>query len=283
MVHEICRYIEEHASTPLTLRAIAKKSGYSASHLQRRFTAIIGSSPKTYQTAIRNQRLKQSLKHQESLGSAIYGAGFGSSSRVYEKLSTTLGMTPKQYRNGGSGLTIHYAMSKTRLGWMLLAAAERGICFLQFADDKNALIKELRGEFPNAELSGMPRTQNKLFSAWMRQLNDYLAGKLKTLNLPLDIRGTAFQKLVWDYLQTIPAGETRSYTDVAVAIGKPAAVRAVASACASNTIAIAIPCHRVIRGNGDLANYRWGLDRKRTLLDLELTGADRCSVPIRRL
>ena len=265
----MCRYIKEHASAPLTLSAIAKKSGYSADHLQRRFTAIIGSSPKTYQTAIRNRLLKQSLKNQERLGDAIYGAGFGSSSRVYEKLSTTLGMTPKQYRNGGRDLTIHYAVSKTKLGWMLLAAAERGICFLQFADDKPALIKELRAEFPNAALRVMPRTQEKLFSAWMRQLNGYLAGKLKTLDLPLDIRGTAFQKLVWDYLQTIPAGETRSYTDVAAGIGKPAAARAVASACARNTIAIAIPCHRVIRGDGDLTGYRWGTTRKRLLLDLE--------------
>ncbi len=269
VVHEISRYIERHAAAPLTLSAIAKKSGYSAAHLQRRFSAIVGSSPKVYQMAIRNRPLKRGLKLQKRVDDAIYDAGYGSHSRVYEKLSRTLGMTPTQYRAGGQGLQIHYATSDTPLGRIVIGATERGICCLHFADDRAALVKNLRAEFPNATLTPMPTAQRGNFSTWMRMLDAYLAGRSTTLELPLDIRGTAFQTLVWKYLQTIPAGQVRSYSEVANAIDKPAAVRAVASSCARNKISIVIPCHRVIRGSGDLAGYRWGLNRKRALLDLE--------------
>ena len=166
-------------------------------------------------------------------------------------------------------MRIHYAASKTTLGRVLIGATERGICFLQFADDARALRQELRAEFPNAQLKPMENAQKKAFSAWRQSLEAYLAGKSQTLELPLDIRGTAFQALVWKYLQTIPSGQVQSYSAIAKTIGKPSAARAVASACAANHIAIAIPCHRVVGGNGRLAGYRWGLRRKRRLLEWE--------------
>lgn len=269
VVQAMCRYIEQHADMPLPLVALAQKSGYSAAHLQRRFKALIGSSPKGYQSALRKERLKQRLQRQEPLGEAIYGAGYGSPSRVYERLGTTLGMTPKQYREGGRSLEIHYAAATTRLGRIGIGATARGICFLQFAPDRAALEQALRAEFPRAVLKPMEKTQRQAFAAWMRALNAYLAGHAKKLDLPLDIRGTAFQTLVWNYLQTIPAGTVQSYGNVAQAIGRPKAVRAVASACARNKVALIIPCHRVICGSGDLGGYRWGLGRKRALLALE--------------
>ena len=269
VVHEICRYIEARADASLPLAALAKRSGYSATHLQRRFTAIVGSSPKAYQSAIRTRQLKRGLKLKRRLDEAIHDAGYGSPSRVYEKLATSFGMTPKQYRDGGRRVQIHYATCATRLGRMLIGATARGICLLQFADAGTKLVEALRAEFPNAELIPMPKTRDREFAAWMRSLDAYLVGQSDKLDLPLDIRGTAFQVLVWNYLQTIPSGTTQSYGAVAKAIGRPAAVRAVASACARNKIALTIPCHRVIRGTGELGGYRWTLDRKRALLELE--------------
>jgi len=269
VVHELCRYIGVHLDETITLAHIAARSGYSAAHIQKAFTASVGSSPKVYQAALRNKRFKQNLSSDAELSGVIYETGYSSPSRVYEKLAQNIGMTPRQYRDGGRAVVIHYATSHTSLGTVLIAATERGICFLHFGDSEQALLAALKSEFPKAQLNAMPTSGNEQFSVWIAALGDYLDHKKSLAALPLDIRGTAFQIAVWRFLQSIPEGEVRSYTDVAHAIGKPKAVRAVASACAHNGVALLIPCHRVLRGDGDLAGYRWGLERKRTLLDLE--------------
>lgn len=269
VVHTVCRYIEDHVDKTISLAQIAKKSGYSEAHIQKSFINIVGSSPKAYQHGLRQQKLKHELKSAANVADGIYGVGYGSPSRVYEKLASNIGMTPKQYRKGGETVTIHYAESMTSLGCTMIGATERGICFLQFGKNKSLLLKALHGEFPSATIEPMPKASEKQFMQWMGALNAYLDKKQKLKDLPLDIRGTAFQMMVWRYLQTIPAGEIRSYSEVAQAIGKPTAIRAVASACARNRIGIAIPCHRVLRGDGQLAGYRWGLERKRALIALE--------------
>ena len=272
VVYALCRYIETHADETIPLARIAVKSGYSAAHIQKAFIAIVGSSPKAWQASVRCQRLKDGLKQAANVTDAIYGAGYSSSSRVYEKLSSTIGMTPLQYRNGAEKISLYYASAVTRLGVTMIAATERGICFLQFSEEEQQLLAELCKEFPGAIILPMPDSALVQFREWIEALNLYLDQKKSLEHLPLDIRGTAFQMLVWRYLQTIPSAEVRSYTEVAKAIGKPKAVRAVASACASNRIAIAVPCHRVLRGDGQLAGYRWGVERKRMLLDSERIG-----------
>ena len=199
-------------------------------------------------------------------------AGFGSGSRVYERASTRLGMTPGQYRKGGAGVEISWATTSTALGLLMMAATDRGLCSIQMGDSERVLLRQLTAEFPNAVITPMqPRSKapRNQFRAWMLALAAHLEKSQALPELPLDIRGTAFQMQVWNYLLRIPAGELRSYTEVAQAIGRPAAVRAVASACAKNRIAIIVPCHRVIRGDGGLGGYRWGLARKRTLIEQE--------------
>ncbi len=268
-VQSLCRYIETHSHETIDLAQLEKKSGYSAAHIRKAFIAAIGCSPKAYQAGLRQQKLKVSLKNAPTLSDAIYDSGYGSSSRVYEKLDQTLGMTPHQYRKDGDNITIHYTAAMTRLGHTMIAATARGICFLQFADEATFLLSTLEKEFPKATLEPMPLSGQPMFKQWIAALNNYLDSKKSLNTLSLDIRGTAFQILVWRYLQTIPSGTTQSYTDVAKAIAKPKAVRAVARACATNPIAIAIPCHRVLRGDGQLAGYRWGMKRKQQLLDHE--------------
>ena len=265
VVQEMRRYIEDHADEPLTLAAIARKSGYSAAHVQKAFTAQIGCSPKAYQAALRRQQLKSALKQGAPVSDAIYGAGYGSPSRVYEKLGQSIGMTPKQYRDGGKGVTIHYASGDTPVGTITLGATERGICFLQFGSG----AQDIREEFPNADVQPMPPTHREQFNAWMESINRHIQGRQAALDLPLDVHGTAFQLMVWRYLQTIPPGEIRSYKEVAQAIGKPDAIRAVGTACGRNNVSIIIPCHRVLRGDGNLGGYRWGLEHKRGLLAME--------------
>lgn len=265
VVAEIQNYIETHADETLTLDAIARKSGYSAAHLQKAFTAQVGSSPKAYQAALRRQQLKKELKAGAKVADAIYGSGYGSPSRVYEKLGQSIGMTPKQYREGGKGVSIYYKSGDTPTGAITIGATERGICFLQFGKGR----QDIQEEFPHATLVPMPQTHQAQFDAWMSAINAHISGKQKTMALPLDVHGTPFQLMVWRYLQTIPRGEVRSYKEVAQAIGKPDAVRAVGTACGRNNVSIIIPCHRVLRGDGDLAGYRWGLEYKRNLLALE--------------
>ena len=268
-IRNACELIAKNADQPLSLKQIASAVGMSAFHFQRTFKASIGLTPKEFHEAERVKKLKSGLKTGGSVTDAIYDAGFGSSSRVYERADTRLGMTPLQYRQGGRGLVISHATSKTPLGLLMIGATDRGICFIQFGDSEKKLGQQLVAEYPEASHAPMAKGQAATFDAWMRALAAYLEGSAVSLDLPLDVRGTAFQMRVWRYLQTIPHGDVQSYTEVARGIGQPRAVRAVAQACASNTIALAIPCHRVIRGNGELGGYRWGLARKRALIDRE--------------
>lgn len=269
VVHDLARHLSAHPEQALRLTELAKRAGYSAFHLQRNFKAIIGSTPKEYQTAARLRTLKQQLRSDASVSAAIYDAGFGSGSRVYEKADGQLGMTPSEYRAGGKGLTISYASGSTPLGLLMIGATDRGICFLQFGDSHDALAQELQRQFPASVTQPMPSGSKTQFNAWMEALKRHLRGLEPRLDLPLDVRGTAFQLIVWRYLQKLPYGEVRSYAEVAQAIGRPSAARAVARACASNNVALLIPCHRVVRGTGELGGYRWGLQRKRVLLDTE--------------
>lgn len=265
-IRALVREIERDPSQPLRLADLARRAGYSASHLQRSFTAITGSSPKAFQTAARMRVLKRGLRSPGSITAAIAEAGFGSTSRVYEKADSELGMTPSEYRNGGAGLTIGYATGRTSLGLVMIAATAKGICSLQFGGSERALVSALKREFPAAAFQPMPSGQEREFARWMSALNAHLNGSRPHPELPLDITGTAFQLLVWRYLRSIPYGAVQSYADVANGIGRPSAARAVARACASNRIAVLIPCHRVVRGTGEISGYRWGVTRKRTLL-----------------
>jgi AraC family transcriptional regulator of adaptative response/methylated-DNA-[protein]-cysteine methyltransferase len=275
VVHELARQIDANPEQAFRLTQLAKRAGYSPFHLQRNFKAIIGSTPKEYQTAARLRTLKQELRKDAPVSDAIYQAGFGSGSRVYEKADTQLGMTPSEYRSGGKGLTISYASGQTPLGLLMIGATDRGICFLQFGDNDRTLQAELRRQFPAAAVQPMPATHQEQFESWMAALKRHLRGLEPRLDLPLDVRGTAFQLIVWRYLQKVPYGEVRSYSEVAEAIGKPSAARAVARACASNSVALLIPCHRVVRGTGELGGYRWGVQRKRVLLDTERASSKR--------
>ncbi len=270
----LCRYIEENAGESLTLEHLGSEAGMSPAHLQRTFKAVVGVSPKQYLDNCRLQSFKASLRKGEGdVTGAIFDAGFGSLSRLYEKVDTHLGMTPMEYRAGGRGLEITYAAARTALGWLVLGATDRGLCFLQFGENERELVETLRKEYPAATLRAMPDPQPERFVNWMTALNRHLEGQAPDLHLPVHVRGTAFQMKVWRYLQSIPPGSVESYQEVAKAIGQPTAARAVARACASNVVALAIPCHRVIRGTGALGGYRWGLERKRVLLDRERTQA----------
>jgi AraC family transcriptional regulator of adaptative response/methylated-DNA-[protein]-cysteine methyltransferase len=268
-MRELCRHIEKHADEPLTLAELAKRASVSAFHLQRSFKALVGVSPKAYAEACRLKRFKSGLRSGKSVTEATYDAGFGSSSRVYERIDTRLGMTPRQYREHGAGVAISWATAETSLGRMMLAATDRGLCFIQFGADEAELADALRREYPRASIAPMSEAQRAIFDGWMSALSAHLEGHSREIELPLDIRGTAFQMKVWRYLQKIPYGEVQSYGEVAAGIGEPTAVRAVANACARNRLVVAVPCHRVIRGTGELGGYRGGVERKRTLIDLE--------------
>jgi AraC family transcriptional regulator, regulatory protein of adaptative response / methylated-DNA-[protein]-cysteine methyltransferase len=257
------------AAGRLDLAALAARAGLSRFHLQRRFKAVIGVTPREYGEACRMRRLKSELRQSQDVTEAVYAAGFGSSSRVYERADTRLGMTPNQYRRGGEGMAISYASAPTPVGLMMLAATDRGLCFLQFGESEQALAAALHGEYPAAQIAPMSAARGAEFREWMEALRQHLDGQRPQMDLPLDIRATAFQMRVWNYLQGIPYGQVRSYAQVAAGIGSPTAARAVARACASNTVALAIPCHRVIRGSGELGGYRWGLERKQALLSRE--------------
>ncbi len=271
-MQELCRHIAAHGDKTLTLEALAVKSDLSPFHLQRRFKAVIGVTPREYQEACRLQSLKSGLKGSSSVTEAIYDAGFNSSSRVYARADSRLGMTPRQYSRAGAALEISYADAKTPLGRLMIGATDRGICCIQFGESSGALLALLEKEFPGANLAPMDKKYKKQFDAWIAQLNKYLHGDTARLQLPLDIRGTVFQMKVWKYLQQMPPGTTQSYAAVAKGIGRPAAARAVAKACASNRIAILIPCHRVIRGDGSISGYKWGVARKEKLLAMEGPG-----------
>lgn len=272
----ICRTIEQQADQPLPLARLAAQAGLSPTHLQRRFKQALGISPRQYQEACRMQSFKQALRAGQPVTEALYAAGFGSSSRLYEKLDQQLGMTPSQYRSGGADLELSWACGDTDLGLVLMAATDRGLCFLQFGSSETALLEGLRQEFPLASVQPMASTQQPQFDAWMLALQQQLRGR-PGAKIPLDPKGTAFQQRVWRYLQQIPAGQTRSYAELAQALDQPRAARAVASACARNRIAVLIPCHRVIRGDGGMGGYRWGLERKQRLLSTEQSASSSIS------
>jgi AraC family transcriptional regulator of adaptative response/methylated-DNA-[protein]-cysteine methyltransferase len=253
----------------VSLEDMARITGYSAFHLQRKFKAVVGVSPKQFQARCRMDRMKQGLLGEGTVTEAMYEAGFGSSSRLYEKVDRELGMTPAQYKARGRGVGISYVVLSTTLGWVLIAATDRGLCSLQLGDEAGVLVEALEREFPAAVLTAVEAPYPEALRLWHEAIQGFVAGRPIEAGLPLDVRGTAFQASVWQYLQTIPSGETRSYQEVAAGIGKPTATRAVANACGRNPVALAVPCHRVIRGTGELGGYRWGVERKRLLLGLE--------------
>ncbi len=268
-IDALCRHIERHPEQRHSLADLGRRAGLSPQHLQRRFKARVGVTPREYAASCQARTLRAGLRQASSVTGASADAGFSSSSRLHDSAASHLGMTPGEYRAGGRGVRIGWASHRTALGLMLIGATDRGLCFLQFGDDEAELLQALRGEFPAAAFDAMPPAQAPAFADWMSALAAHLQGRRAAPDLPLDIQGTAFQLQVWRYLQGIAPGQVQSYSEVAAGIGRPRAVRAVASACARNRIGLLIPCHRVIRGDGGLGGYRWGLDRKRALLALE--------------
>jgi AraC family transcriptional regulator of adaptative response/methylated-DNA-[protein]-cysteine methyltransferase len=261
----ICRYIEQHLDEPITLERLGKAFRQSPFHLQRRFKAALGITPREYADSCRLRLLKRNLQAGDNVTRAMYDAGYGSSSRLYEKTASQLGMTPDKYRRGAIAATVRYACADSPLGRMLIAATDRGVCSIQFARSDGELIEGLKREFPFA----VRKPDEGGLQAWIAALLQKMAGKELNAALPLDIRATAFQRRVWTYLQSIPFGATQSYKQVARGIGQPSASRAVARACATNPVAVAIPCHRVVREDGSISGYRWGVERKKTLLEME--------------
>ena len=264
-VRRVSAYLAAHADESVTLAHLARVASMSPHHLQRRFKALVGLSPREYQAAVRADRLRASLRSGRDVTSAIYEAGYGSPSRVYESAPTGKGMTPSAYRRHGAGMRIGYSIVPSPIGRVLVAATEHGVCAVKIGDSEAALVRELRQEYSAAEISASeaPRTE------WVEAIADHLRGKRPSLDLPIDVTATAFQWKVWRALQQIPAGETRAYADVARRIGKARASRAVANACANNPVALVVPCHRVVPSSGGTGKYRWGAERKAALLQME--------------
>ena len=265
MVQRACRYIQTQDESTVTLSELGQHVGLSAFHLQRVFKQVMGITPRQYADACRIERFKSRVRESGSVTRSIYDAGFGSSSRLYARASSELGMTPATYGRGGKGAVIGYTTAKCSLGVLLVAGTEKGICSVKLSDTESQLESNLRAEYPEAEI----RRNDRALSPPVKDLLNYLNGKQPRLDLPLDIRATAFQWQVWENLRAIPYGETKSYSQVATAMGQPKAVRAVARACATNPVALVIPCHRVIREDQSLGGYRWGLDRKKRILAQE--------------
>jgi AraC family transcriptional regulator of adaptative response/methylated-DNA-[protein]-cysteine methyltransferase len=264
-VRKACAFIQQHADAPITLARLARHVNASPFHFQRVFTRLVGISPRAYQDALRARRFRRGLREGAPVTGAIYDAGYGSSSRVYERRPTGRGMTPAVYRRGARGIEVTYAIADSPLGRLLVAATAKGICSVKLGDRDETLEDDLRGEYPAASI-----TPNRTdLARWVKSILTHLNGRQPHLDLPLDIQATAFQWKVWRYLQSIPYGETRAYSQVARDIGAPDAVRAVARACATNPVCVVIPCHRVVQKDGGLAGYRWGSDRKRALLNRE--------------
>jgi AraC family transcriptional regulator of adaptative response/methylated-DNA-[protein]-cysteine methyltransferase len=264
-VEAACRYIDENLDVTLSLTAISRHVAISPFHFQRMFKRMLGISPREYQQARRAGKFRQALLSDGSVTEAIYEAGFSSSSRAYESVPAQLGMTPSEFKRGGEGIEIRCTVISTELGKLLVATTPRGVCAVRFGESEAALLRELKKDFSAAEI----RRDDVGLESVATQIKQLLSGSAAPLNIPLDLRGTAFQQMVWKELRRIPQGQTRSYTDVAKAIGKPKAVRAVANACGSNPVAIVVPCHRVVQKNGSLAGYRWGVKRKAALLEKE--------------
>jgi AraC family transcriptional regulator of adaptative response/methylated-DNA-[protein]-cysteine methyltransferase len=255
----------ERSENPLTLEDLSRHAGMSVFHFHRIFKAITGLTPNAYAAAHRANRVRMALGKSQSVTEAIYDAGFNSNSRFYEISDEVLGMTPSNFRDGGANTAIHFAIGECSLGSILVAKSERGVCAVLIGDDPIQLIHDLQDQFPKADLIGAESGYEDMVAKVIGLVEEPGVG----LDLPLDIRGTAFQRRVWKALQQIPVGSTASYTDIAKLIGMPKAVRAVAQACGANSLAVVIPCHRVVRNDGALSGYRWGVERKRTLLDKE--------------
>jgi len=280
-VAKVCREIEaqidadgaktangDASETRLTLRMLSSTAGMSAHQLERAFRSVMGISPRQYADARRMRRLKSRLRKGDDVTTALYDAGFGSSSRLYERAPAQLGMTPATYRQGGAGMKIHYTIVSSPLGRLLVGATERGISALYLGKDDGPLESSLRKEYPRAEI----RRDRKGLEGWVGKILAHLRGREPNLDLPTDVQATAFQRRVWEELRKIPYGATRTYSQVARAMGKPKAIRAVARACATNPVSVVVPCHRVVRADGNLAGYRWGLERKQALLERESAG-----------
>ncbi|MDB4912841.1 MAG: transcriptional regulator, AraC family [Gemmatimonadetes bacterium] len=265
LAERVRSYIDVHVDEPLPLARLAAEAGVSAAHLQRTFTRVVGLSPRQYQEQLRVGALKEALREGQSVSNATYEAGFNSGRRVYETANDALGMTPGAYRRRGRGVTIHYTAVETTLGLLLVAVTERGICSVSLGDDEAALVAKLHAEYPGATLERATDASDRLVDSVVA----HVEGRARAEALPLDVRATAFQWQVWRALQRIPEGATRSYLAIATELGRPTAARAVAQACASNRIAVLIPCHRVVRGDGELGGYRWGIARKAALLARE--------------
>ncbi len=263
-VTELCRLIESSERTP-TLEQLARHAGWSPWHLHRVFKAITGVTPRSYADAHRALRIRRGLERGEAVTETMYAAGFGSSSRFYEKTDGVLGMTPTRYKSGGAGTQIRFAVGRCSLGEILVAASTRGICAIALGDDADLLLRDLQDRFPRAALIG----GDAKFERRVAQVIAFVESPKAACDLPLDVRGTAFQHKVWQALRRIPPGKTMTYAEIARRIGAPTAVRAVAGACAANAIAVVIPCHRVVRSDGTLSGYRWGVARKRALLARE--------------
>ena len=264
LVEKVCRYIDAHSDESTRLDALSRALGVSPFHLQRTFKALTGITPRAYADSRKLTALKEGLRQGHSVTRSLYDAGYGSSSRLYERAASQLGMTPSRYRKQGAGVKISYAIGGTAVGRVLIATTPRGICSIQFGESADALERALRREYRQAEVKRADRE----LAAQLRSVRDQIRGQ-RTERLPLDIQATAFQRLVWEQLRTIPRGATKSYSEVARAIGRPRSARAVARACATNPVAVAIPCHRVVREDGAMGGYRWGVERKQKLLTLE--------------
>jgi len=268
LVKAICRYIERHLDEPVTLTLLGREFRQSPFHLQRTFKAVLGITPKEYANSCRMNDFRQNLKAGHSVTRAMHDAGYSSTSRLYSRTASELGMNPAKYRRGAIAAPIRYTCADSPLGRILIATTDKGICSIKFADSDEELEQGLKQEFPFASR----RRDDEGMADLAATLMQHMRGLEPAKALPLDIQATAFQRRVWTYLQSIKLGETRSYSDVAKAIKQPSAVRAVAHACATNPVAVAIPCHRVVRSNGELGGYRWGSNRKKALLDMEAAG-----------
>jgi len=265
LTQSLCRLIDQHLEEPLNIAALSEQIKLSQFHLQRLFKKLMGITPRQYAEARRADLFKTRVKAGQSVTEAMYEAGYGSSSRLYEKADSQLGMTPATYRKGGKGMKIKYTIAECPLGLLLVATTDRGICSVTLGEKSEKLAADLLAEFPQAEIA----RDEKGLRPHVDALLESLAGQEPHPDLPLDVQGTAFQKRVWEELRRIPYGQTASYGEIARRIGRPSATRAVARACATNPAALVTPCHRVVRENGALGGYRWGVERKRRLLEKE--------------
>ena len=264
LVTALCRHIEASESPP-PLEALAREADLSAAQLRRVFKAATGLTPRAYAQALRARRVQAGLRSGDSVTQALYSAGFGSSGRFYAQADAVLGMAPGRFRAGGAGAEVRFAVAQCALGALLVACSERGVCAISLGDDAEVLVRELQDRFPQARLHG----DDADFDALVARVVALVENPRQAVALPLDIRGTAFQQRVWQALQQIPPGQTLSYAELAARVGASAAVRAVAGACAANVLAVAVPCHRIVRRDGSLSGYRWGVERKQALLALE--------------